>query len=161
IAAVVGGTAAAAATAAAILTPVGWALAGAAALGAIGYGAYKLARHLNSKAIKNALQDTLHNLQGKTDTDKISGLALGKDQQKNITKVAEKYLKSLATQGALGSPPKTMADITVGELRDYASKKYLARDTGVATEALYNRFKEEVSAKFPGGAPTEAQMKDY
>ena len=157
IAAVVGGTAAAAATAAAILTPIGWGLAGAAALAAIGYGVYKLARHLHSKAIKGALQDSLQNMRNKPDGDKISDLNLSPKDAKKMDKVTAKYIKSLASQGIT----KTTADLTVGEVREYASKKLLARDTGVATQTLYARFKDEMTAKFGTETPTPKEMGEY
>ena len=158
IALAVGGAAAAATAAAAVLTPVGWALAGAAAAAAIGYGIYKIARHINSQAIKEALQTTLLKTNNEPGDKKLSELqGLTKKEAKALDKVASKAVKALAQQGI----QKEKGDLTVDELQNYASKKLLARDTGVATQALYARFKEEVTTHLNGRQPTKENLESY
>lgn len=150
------------ATAAGVLiaTPVGWGLAGAAALAAIGYGIYKLARHLNSKGIKDALQTTLQNISGKDPGTKISDLNLEGKDAKAMKRVTDKMIKALKAQGITA----TASDFTVADVEAYASKKLLARDTGVATASLYHRFKEEVGGYFNQQGitdPTENDIEGY
>jgi predicted nucleic acid-binding Zn-ribbon protein len=157
IAVVVGGTAAAATAAAAILTPVGWALAGGAAAAAIGYGAYKLARHVNSSAIKEALRETIQLTNNQPGDAKLSELNLSKKEAKALDKVATKLVKALEAEGI----HKEKGDLTVDELNNYACKKLLARDTSTATEALLTRFKEEVKAHLGDNPPTKEALEQY
>lgn len=158
--AVTAGAVSATAAGVVIATPIGWALAGGAALAAIGYGIYKLARHLNSKGIKDALQTTLKNLNGQDGAKKISDLGLEGKDAKAMTRVTDKMIKALKAQGITAKA----SDFTVAEVQAYASSKLLARDSGVATASLYHRFKEELAEHFAQKGitdPTEQDMEDY
>jgi predicted nucleic acid-binding Zn-ribbon protein len=163
IAAIVGAGVGAAAAAAAVLTPVGWALAGAAAAAAVGYGIYKLVRHVNSQAIKEALKETisLTNNQdgGKTLSELKEENNLSKKQTKALDKVAEKCLKALKAEDPTLDIKKE--DLTMDQLNDYACKKLVARDTGVAAEALLARFKAEVKAHLGDKPVTKEAMEQY
>lgn len=160
IAAIAGAGIAAAAAAASILTPVGWALAGAAAAAAVGYGIYKLARHLNSQAIKQALRETISITNEEDGDKKLSELqGLSKKQQKALDKVAEKCLKALKQEDPTLDIKK--GDLTMDQLNAYACKKLLARDTGVAAEALLERFKAEVKAHLGDQPITKEAMEQY
>ncbi|WP_265595301.1 hypothetical protein [Verrucomicrobium sp. BvORR106] len=158
--AVTAGAVSATAAGVVIATPIGWALAGGAALAAIGYGIYKLARHINSKGIKEALQTTLKNLDGQDGTKKISDLGLEGKDAKAMTRVTDKMVKALKAQGITAKA----SDFTVADVQAYASSKLLARDSGVATASLYHRFKEELTDHFAQKGitdPTEQDMEDY
>ena len=171
IAVVVGGTAAAAATAAAILTPVGWALAGAAAAAALGYGVYKLARHINSTMIKNALKNTLEIVGEQMEKDPNRKLGDLKAELKNKVengtseekKQAKKELTALDRVAKKASKALGVEkdDLTMEQLQNYSSKKLLSRDTGTATKVLHTRFKEEVGAYLNGREPTKELMEQY
>lgn len=148
---------------AAIATPVGWALAGAAALAAIGYGCYKLARHLHSQSIKASLQQTIQTLNQQNDKtatlDSLRG-GLSSKETKALDRVAGKLVAAFKAQGIDKKP----GDLTVGQLQDYAMKKLLARDTGIATSSLYHRFKDEVLealAPKTAGSITQQDMQRY
>ncbi|RBP46187.1 hypothetical protein DES53_102573 [Roseimicrobium gellanilyticum] len=160
IATIVGAGVAAAGAAAAVLTPVGWALAGAAAAAAIGYGIYKLVRHVNSQAIKEALKETIsltNKEDGNTKLGELEGLS--KKQQKALDKVAEKCLAALKKEDPTLDLKKE--DLTMDQLNSYACKKLLARDTGIATEALLERFKTEVKAHLGDKPVTKEAMEQY
>jgi hypothetical protein len=163
IAGIVGAGVAGVAVAASILTPVGWALAGAAAAAAVGYGVYKLVRHLNSQAIKEALRETISITNkedgGKTLSELKEENALSKKQIKALDKVAEKCLKAMKQENPDLDIKK--GDLTVDQLNAYACKKLLARDTGVATEALLERFKAEVKAHLGDQPITKEAMEQY
>jgi hypothetical protein len=148
---------------AAIATPVGWALAGTAALAAIGYGIYKLARHINSSGIKAALQGSIQTLDKQNDDNTTLGqmraAGLTKKEGQQLDRVAKKAVEALKSQGVTKTPDQ----LTVGELRDYACKKLLARDTGIATTSLYHRFRDEVTAEFgkPFNQVSKQELEDY
>ncbi|HSJ04061.1 MAG TPA: hypothetical protein VK956_16470 [Verrucomicrobium sp.] len=155
--AVTAGAVATTASAVLIATPIGWGLAGAAALAAIGYGIYKLARHVNSSGIKEALQTTLKNVQGKDPATKVGDLGLTGKDAKAMGKITDKMIKALAAQGITA----TADQFTVQDVQNYASKKLLARDTGVATASLYHRFKEETGAHFRQKGITNPTADDF
>lgn len=152
---------------AAIATPIGWALAGAAALAAIGYGCYKLARHINSSGIKQALQQSIQTLNkpefqdGSRKLGDIRNNLSGKEI-KALDKVAAKLIATLQSQGVADIPSPN--DLTLDQLKDYSMKKLLARDTGVATSSLYHRFKDEAAKFFSPkdiSQVTEKDMQTY
>jgi hypothetical protein len=158
--AVTAGAVSATATGVLIATPVGWGLAGLAALAAIGYGVYKLARHLNSKGIKDALQTTISTAHSNLPSAKVGELNLEGKEAKAMKKVTDKMVAALKSQGITA----TASDFTMVEVENYAAKKLLARDTGVATASLYHRFKDEAALHFQQqgiDSPTEKDFDEY
>ncbi len=164
---IMAGVAAAGLAGGALLTPVGWGLAGAGAVAALGYCGYKLYRNYESSQIKQALQQTLKTLGQKLDVEEVSPKkklgelktekALTKDEISAMDRVADKVVKE---QAKLGNKIKR-DDVTLEQLQDYAPRKLLSRDTGFASDALYVRFKKEVDAHFKGEAPTKEGLEQY
>lgn len=124
--------------AAAIATPVGWALGGLAAVALIGYGCYRLARHFRSKGVKEKVDlalDTLEkNIKPEDMTDK---------QRKAVYFMIQKGKK----HGVAPLNYKTLAAFTL----DYR----VSRDTRTASATAVLMLKEAFKKAKPDGVVTK------
>ncbi len=146
---------------ASVATPVGWALGGLAALGLIGYGLYRLGRHIRSKGVKTKIENGLKAL------DQLDGgkrpHELSKDLKKGLEFIKAKGRKHGVETRSV-SRLKSRSEINGrrlenrAALREFALDYRLSRDTRTASATAMLMLREAFKAVNPDGHISETDV---